>query len=70
MKELIEWLELNDKRTRKVLAVFTGIVWLVAVICSYILAKYGYDTVAVLSLVTAQYSAVIGFYMVSDANKD
>ena len=70
MRKLIEWMEGNDKRTRKVLSVFTGVVWAVAVACSYVLARYGYDTVAVLSLVTAQYATVIGFYMMSDANKD
>ena len=70
MRKLIEWMEGNDKRTRKVLSVFTGVVWAVAVACSYVLARYGYDTVAVLSLVTAQYATVIGFYMISDANKD
>ncbi len=70
MRKLIEWMESNDKRTRKVLSVFTGVVWAVAVVCSYVLARYGYDTVAVLSLVTAQYATVIGFYMMSDANKD
>lgn len=70
MRKLIEWMEGNDKRTRKVLSVFTGIVWVIAVVCSYVLARYGYDTVTVLSLVTAQYATVIGFYMISDANKD
>lgn len=70
MIKLIEWMEGNDKRTRKVLSVFTAIVWAIAVACSYVLAKYGYDTIAILSLVTAQFATVIGFYMVSDASKD
>lgn len=70
MKEFIEWLEQNNTRTRKVLAVFTAIVWLICVITSYVLVKFGLDTIAILSLVTAQFATVIGFYMVSKADTD
>ena len=70
MRKLIEWLEGNDKRTRKFLALFTAAVWLLAVIASYGLVVIGFDTLAVLSLVTAQFATVIGFYMVSNANTD
>ena len=70
MKEFIEWLEQNNTRTRKVLAVFTAIVWLICVIASYVLVKFGLDTIALLSLVTAQFATVIGFYMVSKADTD
>lgn len=70
MKQLIEWLEKDDKRTRKFLAVFTAAVWLLAVIASYGLLTMGYDTMTVLSLVTAQFAAVIGFYMATNAGSD
>ena len=70
MKQLIEWLEKDDKRTRKFLAVFTAIVWLLAVIASYGLVMIGYDTMAILSLVTAQFATVIGFYMATNAGSD
>lgn len=70
MKQLIEWLEMDVKRTRKFLAVFTAIVWLLAVVASYSLITLGYDTMAILSLVTAQFAAVIGFYMATNAETD
>lgn len=70
MKQLIEWLEKDDKRTRKFLAVFTAVVWLLAVIASYGLVMIGYDTIAILSLVTAQFATVIGFYMATNAGSD
>lgn len=70
MKQLIEWLEMDVKRTRKFLAVFTAIVWLLAVVASYSLITLGYDTMAILSLVTAQFAAVIGFYMATNAGSD
>lgn len=70
MKQLIEWLEKEDKRTRKFLAVFTAVVWLLAVIASYGLVMIGYDTMAILSLVTAQFATVIGFYMATNAGSD
>lgn len=70
MKQLIEWLEMDVKRTRKFLAVFTAIVWLLAVVASYSLITLGYDTIAILSLVTAQFAAVIGFYMATNAGSD
>ena len=70
MKQLIEWLEKDDKRTRKFLAVFTAIVWLLAVVASYFLITLEYDTMAILSLVTAQFAAVIGFYMATNAGSD
>ena len=70
MIRFIEWLEKEDKRIRKALAVFTAIVWLIAVIVSYCLVFIGLDTIAILSLVTAQFATVIGFYMVSKADTD
>ena len=70
MKCFFLWLEENDKRTRKVLAIFTAIVWLFATIASYTLYTQGYDTLALYSLVTAQFATVIGFYMVSNAKTD
>lgn len=70
MIRFIEWLEKEDKRIRKALAVFTAIVWLLAVIVSYCLVFIGLDTIAILSLVTAQFATVIGFYMVSKADTD
>lgn len=70
MKRLIEWLEMDDRRTRKFLAVFTAVVWLLAVIASYGLVVIGFDTLAVLSLVTAQFATVIGFYMATNAGSD
>jgi hypothetical protein len=70
MTKFIEWLEQSSTRTRKVLAVFTAIVWLICVIASYVLVKFQLDTIAILSLVTAQFATVIGFYMVSKADTD
>ena len=70
MNKLIEWLEKDDKRTRKFLAVFTAIVWLLAVVSSYYLITLEYDTIAILSLVTAQFATVIGFYMATNAESD
>ena len=70
MTKFIEWLEQSSTRTRKVLAVFTAIVWLLCVIASYVLVKFQLDTIAILSLVTAQFATVIGFYMVSKADTD
>ena len=70
MKRLIEWLEMDDRRTRKFLAVFTAVVWLLAVIASYGLVMIGFDTLAILSLVTAQFATVIGFYMATNAGSD
>ena len=64
------WLEEDTKRVRKTLAVFTAIVWLIATISSYILSLYGQDTLAVYSLVTAQFAVVIAFYMSTKAQND
>ena len=70
MKILIEWLEIEKTRLRKILAIFTAMVWLIAVIVSYVLTYYNLDTIAILSLVTAQFSTVIGFYMATKAEND
>lgn len=70
MRKFIEWLESDKKRTRKVLALFTAITWLLAVICSYGMLVWGFSTIDILSIVTAQFAAVIGFYMVSNAESD
>lgn len=71
MKRFVEWLEGDIRRTRKVLALFTAVVWLVAVVTSYILLFIvGLDTIAILSLVTAQFATVIGFYMATKAEND
>jgi len=70
MKRHIAWLEENPTRTRKFIAIVTTYVWIVAVFFSYFLTYFGKDTVAVLSLVTAQFATVIGFYMVSNSKSD
>lgn len=70
MNKLIEWLENDKKRTRIFLALFTAFVWVMAVIISYVLSTIGYDTIAILSLVTAQFASVIGFYMATNAESD
>ena len=70
VSRFVEWLEQNNARTRKVLALFTALVWLGCVLLSYVLVGYGLDTIAILSLVTAQFATVIGFYMVSKADTD
>lgn len=70
MRNLIEWLESDSKRTRKFLALFTAFAWLLSVVVSYILMTMGMDTIAVLSLVTAQFATVIGFYMATNAESD
>lgn len=70
MKAFIEWLEGDNKRTRKAIAVFTAAVWLLATVASYLLLLAGYDTLALYSLVTAQFAAVVGFYMTTKAETD
>jgi hypothetical protein len=70
MTSLIHWLEVDKSRLRKVIAIFTALVWLGATIASYVLLTYTYDTLAVYSLVTAQFAAVVGFYMGTRAETD
>ena len=70
MGRFVRWLEEDVKRLRKVIALFTGIIWLVATIASYAMYVYNYDTIAVYSLVTAQFAAVVGFYMGTKAQND
>jgi len=70
MKQFIVWLEEDNKRLRKVLAIFTAIVWLIATVTSYLLYVFGFDTLAILALVTAQFTTVIGFYMATNARTD
>lgn len=70
MTSFIHWLEEDSKRLRKVIALFTGVVWLLATMVSYVMYVYSYDTIAVYSLVTAQFAAVIGFYMGTKAETD
>ena len=62
MKETIKWIEEDSKRLRKLLAIFTAFIWLIATIASYILSVYDYDIIATYSLVTAQFATVIAFY--------
>ena len=70
MKSIVEWLEGDSKRLRKVLAIFTAIVWAMSTVVSYALYASGYDTIAVYSLVTAQFATVIAFYMATNAETD
>lgn len=70
MKGFFSWLEADRKRLRMVLAVFTAVVWLLCTIASYVLWVFGHDTLALYSLVTAQFAAVVGFYMTTKANTD
>ena len=70
MKDFILWLEGDNKRLRKVLAIFTALVWLIAVIISYIGSLYKVTTIEVLGAVTAQFSIVISAYMMTKAESD
>lgn len=70
MKNLILWLEGDNKRLRKVLTIFTAVVWLLAVITSYIFAWYDKSTMDILSLTTAQFATALGFYMATRADTD
>jgi len=70
MKQFIEWLEGDRKRLRKVIALFTAAVWLLATLASYGLFVLGHDTIALYSLVTAQFTAVVAFYMGTKAETD
>lgn len=71
MKQLVEWLEKDDRRTRKFLALLTAFVWVLCVIVNYLLyALAGKSDISILSLVTAQFAAVIGFYMATNAETD
>ena len=70
MKAFILWLEEDNKRLRKVLAIATAIVWLISVVVSYIGSLYKINTIEVLSAVTAQFSIVISAYMITKASDD
>lgn len=70
MNRFIHWLEEDNRRLRKVIALFTGVVWLIATVTSYVMYVYAYDTIAVYSLVTAQFAAVVGFYMGTRSGTD
>lgn len=70
MNRFIHWLEEDNRRLRKVIALFTGVVWLIATVTSYVMYVYAYDTIAVYSLVTAQFAAVVGFYMGTRSSSD
>ena len=70
MGNFILWLEQDKKRLRKLLALFTALVWLLAVIVSYTASVYGVQTVEVLAAVTAQFSIVISAYMMTKAESD
>lgn len=69
-KDHMDYLEENPTRMRKHIALVTTYVWVLCVVLSYGLKVAGYDTFAILSLVTAQFATVIGFYMVSNAKSD
>ena len=70
MKVLIEWLGSDKKRTRIAVTAFTAIVWFISILISYGLITMGKDSIAILSLVTAQFAAIIGFYMTTNAETD
>lgn len=69
-KGWIEWLEVDNKRLRKVLAIFTAFIWLIAIICSYVLKLFNLDTIDILTIITGQFAVVIGFYMTTKAESD
>lgn len=52
------------------MAIYTAVIWGVCTVASYVLYVFGHDTFAVYSLVTAQFTAVIGFYMGTKAETD
>ena len=66
----MEWLEGDSKRVRRVLALFTAMVWAMSTVVSYVLYANGYDTIAVYSLVTAQFATVVAFYTGTKADTD
>lgn len=70
IKKHVHWLEEHPLRMRKFIAILTMYVWICAVVLSYILSYFKLDTLAILSLVTAQFATVIGFYMMSNAKSD
>lgn len=69
MKSFIEWLEGDLSRTRKFLAIGTFITWVLSAIASYVSLYFKIDTSVVFSLITAQFAAVIAFYMVTKPKK-
>ena len=69
-KDHMRYLEENPARMRKHIALITTYVWVLCVVASYLLKIAGHDTFAILSLVTAQFATVVGFYMVSNAKSD
>ena len=69
MKKFILWLEVDNKRLRKLLAIFTAIVWLISVVISYTLSFYKYDTLSILALTTAQFATVLTLYMTTKAGE-
>ena len=70
MREFIEWLEEDSKRLRKVIAIYTAIIWAICTAASFALLTFGHDVLALYSLVTAQFTAVVGFYMSTKAQND
>lgn len=69
-KDHMEFLEENPARMRKHIALITTYVWVLCVIASYLFSFWGKESIAILSLVTAQFATVVGFYMLSNAKSD
>jgi hypothetical protein len=67
MKNFILWLEVDNKRLRKLLAIFTAIVWLISIITSFTISEQ--VTQSILTATTVQFSTVIGFYMTTKASE-
>lgn len=70
MKSFIEWLEEDNKRLRKVLAVLLFIVWCISGIASYTLQWFKVDTIGYFGAITGLMATTLGFYMSTKASSD
>lgn len=65
MNKFFKWLEEDNARLRKLLSISILVIWIISTIASYVMVYFNKDSLAVYGLVTAQLTAIVGFYMVS-----
>jgi len=70
LRNHILWLEEEPLRIRKYIAILVGYMWIISLVLSYILKYFDIDTITLLTVVSGQFSAVVGFYFLSNANSD
>lgn len=70
MTKFFEWLEKDKSRLRKLIALIILLIWVISTFASYVMIYLNKDSLAVYGLITAQLTAVIGFYMTTKVNDD